>query len=897
MKLSTVALTLFSLSVLSACSDNSQNESMQNKTELSDQVAPANVPETLQSAGQADIDLLAAVLDVKYRLVTNEPSVKCDKDKANGACFEVELSFTAKQDIKVKDWSIYFSQISPVQSFESDWAQVSHLNGDLHKISLSEGFTGFMAGETKTLLFRANFWSLSETDALPNYIVTGDNLTARVIASTKPMINPETGLEVLPYVEPYTDEVKHFKRDANDKTVWLTAERLYERNAAVNEHAQDISSHIIPTPKQLVETTGKPADISAGLSINWENVSQEEVAPALERLTSLGINFNNNGLPITFSKKRDGSKKPGSYLLSVTATEISIVGVDGNGVFNGLQSLAALLTPGSALLPAVTVEDEPHYEFRGILVDVARNFHDKAFILKLLDQMAAYKMNKLHLHLGDDEGWRLEIPSLPELTEIASKRCFDPEETTCLLPQLGAGVDPESGVNGYYSVADYQEILVAAKQRYIQVIPSLDMPGHSRAAVTAMNARYKKYMALEQEDKATEFLLHDQDDKTVYSSVQYYNDNTINVCMESSYKFIEQVMKDVKAIHAEVGHPLTRYHIGADETAGAWVDSPACQSFLAEHKAEIASSKELGAYFVERVSNMLAELDIEAAAWIDGLEHTNPENMPPVVQVNAWHPLAWQGHQSAHKLANYNWQVVVSSPDVTYFDFPYEADPKEHGYYWAARQINTRKMFNFMPDNLPVHAEFWLDRADNQYEADDTLQLDEQGKVKHAPLNKGLTFLGLQGQLWSENARTENTAEYKLFPRFIALAERAWHQADWAVPYNYDGFKYSKETNAFTAELRAQRDQAWFNFAHTLGTKELAKLDIGGVHFRIPTVGAKVIDGQLHANTAFPGLAIEYREQGKPWLRYEQPVAVDGEVEVRSVNYLGDRFGRELKVK
>ncbi|NMP30275.1 family 20 glycosylhydrolase [Thalassotalea sp. M1531] len=890
MKRLIVTTAVISALILSGC-EQAQQAGESNETQAQHQTSQA-----LPMITQSSLDQIAQSLKVNYQLVTNIPTDKCDKEKADGACFEVLLSLTANTEIKSKDWSIYFSQISPIQSYESDSFSVKHINGDLHRISLKDDFAGFEKGETKTLLFRANFWSLSETDALPNYIVAADNLTAKVIESTKTVINPDTGLEVLPYVSPYTDEVKQFKRTHSDKTQWLTTERLFERNQAVTKHRADIENVIIPTPMQLTSQAGT-LDITQGLALNWHNVALTDVDAAIQRLASLGVVLNPKGVPLNLRITPDEDAKIGSYQLQVASEGISVVGVDANGVFNGLQSLAGLKTIGSNHLPLVEVNDEPHYAFRGILVDVSRNFHNKAFILKLLDQMAAYKMNKLHLHLGDDEGWRLEIPSLPELTDIGSKRCFDPSEQTCLLPQLGAGTDSNSGVNGFYSVADYQEILVEAKRRYIQVIPSLDMPGHSRAAVKSMAARYNKFMAKEQPEKAEKFLLHDPEDKTVYSSVQYYNDNTINVCLESSYHFIETVMKDVKAIHSEVNHPLTRYHIGADETAGAWVESPACKAFLAKHNAQIAGPKELGAYFVERVSNMLADLGIEAAAWIDGLEHTNPNNMPAVIQANAWHPLAWGGHQSAHKLANYNWQMVVSSPDVTYFDFPYEADPKEHGYYWASRQINTRKMFNFMPDNLPVHAEFWLDRADNAYIADDTVKTDESGKIISAPMNKGVKFLGLQGQLWSENTRTEATAEYKIFPRLIALAERAWHSANWAVPYNYEGFKYSQDTNTFTDEKRKLRDTAWFDFAHTIGKKELPKLELGNINYRLPTVGAKIINGLLHANIAFPGITIEYRLLEGEWQKYTGPVKVDSQVSVRSVSHQLDRYGRELVIE
>src|SRR3546814_11776282 len=103
--------------------------------------------------------------------------------------------------------------------------------------------------------------------------------------------------------------------------------------------------------------------------------------------------------------------------------------------------------------------------------------------------MAAYKLNKLHLHLADDEGWRIEIPALPELAAIGSKRCHDPSERTCLLPQLGAGPDGTGAVNGYLTVADYEAIVRAAAARQIEVIPSIDMPGHSRAAIRAMEDR------------------------------------------------------------------------------------------------------------------------------------------------------------------------------------------------------------------------------------------------------------------------------------------------------------------------------------------------------------------------------------------------------------------------
>ncbi len=867
-------------------------------SKLTQKNAQLNVVKTINlvNAKQEDLNNIADHLDIRYRLITNIPSDKCDKNIADGYCFEVELSLTAKQAIKVNSWQIYFSHIAPIQPLSTEAFVLEHINGDLHSISLTDNFKGFTQGETKKITFNAMFWSLSEYDAMPNYLVMADNLTAKVIKSTQAKIDKDTGLEYLPFVEPYTDVNKQFKRTANDKTQWLTSDRLYQRNeqsfakGEAQETPVDVAAAIIPTPKLVnLDKNNTQVDLSKGVHFNLGNVNKEDVTVAIERLTLLGVTQKAKGLLIALRINADKSKKIGSYELNVTPNGITVEGVDASGVFNGLQSLASLISLDKTTIPAMQIIDEPHYAFRGMLIDVARNFHSKAFILTLLDQMAAYKLNKLHLHLGDDEGWRLEIPSLPELTEVGSKRCFDTSEENCLISQLGAGNNVKAPVNGYYSVSDYAEILQAATARHIQVIPSLDMPGHSRAAIKAMTVRYNKYKALEDDEKAKQFLLHDFDDKTVYSSVQFYNDNTINACLESSYTFVTEVMTQVKKIHADAGQPLTRYHIGADETAGAWIESPACKAFVADNDKGITDIKQLGAYFIERVAGILSELDIETAGWSDGLEHTNKEHMPTIVQANAWDALFWSGHNKVHDLANRDWQIVVSSPDVLYFDFPYEADPKEHGYYWGSRHTNTEKVFQFMPDNLPIHAEFWLDREDNTYIADDT---------KHT-LNKNKRFLGIQGQLWSENTRSDNMAEHKVFPRLLALAERAWYLPKWAVPYNYNGATYSQKTQVFTQELQQLRDQKWRLFANTLGQKELAKLTRAGVSFRLPTVGGVIQKGKLYANIAFPGIQIEYIEPSKPqahWQVYHAPVAVTGPVNVRSSSIDGKRKGRITSV-
>lgn len=857
-------------------------------------------PSSLTKATQQDIDNIANHLDVSFELITNQPSEHCDPEQTDGNCFTASLSLTAGERITANNWQIYFSQITPIQSSDSDEFIIEHINGDIHRISLKPSYKGFGKNETKNITFYGSYWSLSETDAMPNYIISAPELTGQVINSTVAKIDSETGLEKLPHVKTYTDNQDQFKRTATDQTTWLTSEILFERNQSTFEQAIDeqyIAQAIIPTPKQ-VTLSADPAgiNIKQGIKVDFGNVEPSAVNAALTRLSSLGVDQQDRGLPVVLSISAKPEQLTGSYQLNATTDQITIVAQDEQGVFYGLQSLASLVDLSSDTIPQIEVVDEPLFEFRGMLVDVARNFKNKAFILKLLDQMAAYKMNKFHFHLADDEGWRIEIPSLPELTNIGGKRCFDITEQQCLMPQLGAGIDVNAPVNGYYSVADYQEILRYASARHIQVIPSLDMPGHSRAAVKAMNARFEKYKQQEQLDKANEFLLYESNDPTKYSSVQYYQDNTINVCLDSAYHFVEHLMKEVQQIHVDAGQPLTRYHIGADETAGAWVESPACKAFLAANDQGIEKADQLASYFVERVAVMIAKLGIEPAAWADGLAHTRTDKMPSVVQANAWGPLMWSSHSQSNDLANRNWQVVVSSPDALYFDFPYEADPKEHGYYWASREINTEKVFQFMPENLPIHAEFWRDRENQPYTADDTLQHDENGKVINKPLNEGVKFYGVQGQLWTENTRSDDMAEHKIFPRLLALAERAWYKPDWAVDYNYQGAKYDQDSKYFTPALEAQRNAQWLKFSQVLGMKELPKVEQADIAYRLPTAGAKIIEDKLHLNVAFKGLNMQYKDASNTWKTYQNPVVVSGKVEVRTISYDGKRASRSWSV-
>ncbi|EGM69133.1 family 20 glycosylhydrolase [Shewanella sp. HN-41] len=859
--------------------------------------AVAQTQQVQDALTQVQLQQLGDSLVVTYRVVTNVPDDKCLKDKADGRCFVAQIDFVPGMDLASQDWEIYLSQMRPVQSVESGELTITHVKGDLHRITPTAAFKGFVKGEKKQLTFRGEPWQLAETDAMPNYYLTANGLEPVIIASTQVGKDAETGLETRPYVEGFTNFKTQYQRTETDKLAPADAAQLFINNQAVSEDAALAVDTIIPTPQKVkLHSTDTPVSLAGGIKLEYQQDNPEQksqVAAAVARLARLGVAESASGITVKFASQKGDE---GSYRLDIQPTEIVIAANDAAGLSYGLSSLASLVDVNSLKVNAMTIEDSPRYPFRGMHIDVARNFHSKQLLLDLLDQMAAYKLNKLHLHMADDEGWRLEIDGLPELTDIGSKRCHDLDENTCLLPQLGSGPFGDTSVNGYYTKQDYIDILQYASARQIQVIPSMDMPGHSRAAIKAMDARYRKLLTEGKTAEAKTYLLSDADDKTVYSSVQYYDDNTLNVCMESTYQFVDKVIDEIAKLHQAAGQPLTRYHIGADETAGAWKQSPQCLAFVANNDKGVKSIDDLGAYFIERISNQLANKGIEAAGWSDGMSHVRPENMPAKVQSNIWDVIAHKGHERANQQANLGWETVLSNPEVLYFDFPYEADPKEHGYYWASRATNSHKVFSFMPDNLAANAEQWTDIQHQPFEADDRIKLDGAGNKVSGPREKGKPFTGLQGQVWSESIRSDDTLEYMVFPRLLMLAERAWHQAAWEVPYQYQGAVYNQSSGAFTLAMRDAQAKDWQQLANTLGHKEFIKLDKAGIDYRVPTVGAEIRDGKLFANIAYPGLKLEYRSLNGQWQAYQAGQAVTAPIEIRAIAADGIRKGRSLIV-
>jgi hexosaminidase len=822
---------------------------------------------------QAEFDALARETGVRYEIVDNNPAVR--PQGAEGT-FLTTITFTLPKrlpaGLSASDFAIYFGFVNRLSLVESDVFQNTLINGDLNRLTLKPG-AKLQAGKTYTVKLWGTGSHNSTSFVMPNLYIAGKGMEARLLQATRPTIDKDTGLERLPFVAPMTNAARLQAKGEGDLTVWQTPELAFDAFAARGV-ATPSEIAILPTPLEAKLLGGSRIDVSRGVTLTLNGIAREQLNPAL---VALGVPLG-TGPALSVRVDPAAGLAPEGYRIVARDGAIAVTAADPAGAAHGLHSLVQQITADQGRLRPLEVRDAPRYGFRGLHLDLARNFHPKSQILRLIDAMGAYKFNKLHLHLADDEGWRIEIKALPELTEVGSKRCHDPEERTCLLPQLGAGPEGTGRVNGYLSQADYIEIVKAATARNIEVIPSLDMPGHSRAAIVSMEARYERLKGEGKLAEAEEYRLFEPGDTTKYRSIQNYDDNTLNVCIPQTYRFLDTAVGEITAMHQAAGAPLKTFHIGADETAGAWSESPACKPLL---ESTGRKPTELSAYFIERVSVDLAKKGLKAAGWSDGMGHTNPANMPKSVQTNIWATLYTGGITEAHVQANHGWDVVLSIPDIGYLDMPYVPHAYETGYDWASRSVDTMQIFGFMTGNLPANAVLIPDTQARPRTIEDK-----------TPRTTGGDYAGIQAQLWSETVRTDSGVDYHLFPRLIAFAERAWHKPAWEPAYEAGSTWTPTDSRVDRNAILTD----WRRFIGRMPT-QLAVLDRLGIAYRVTPPGARVVNGWLNANAEFPGTVIEYRTGKGAWQRYNQPVAVKGEVELRTRSADGRRASRTVTVK
>jgi hexosaminidase len=747
-----------------------------------------------------------------------------------------------------RGWAIYFSALhEPLPGSVQGGVAVERVTGDLQRIVPGPGFPGVAPGETVRIEYLTPLLTNISFAPTGPYIVFDEA--------------PAEGHPLKDYV------AVPFERPPQQGRAprVVTPEAQYALDEAVRDVLPEALPPVFPTPLSLQKQEGElrleamPAvtatpDLQAEAAFAAEYLRPHFARPAAKAsVPALRLEIG----------KVEGQDSPEAYELIVDPREgVRIRGNSAAGVFYGLQSLRCLLpavaTPAKGLaLPALTIVDAPRFGYRGFFLDVARNFQPKASVLRTLDLMARYKLNVFHFHLTDDEGWRVEIPSLPELTSVGARRGHTLASSRFLPPAYGSGPDVDRPYgSGFLSRAEYGEILRYAAARHIEVVPELEMPGHARAAIKAMEARSRALRQAGDGDAegARRFLLSDPEDRSQYTSAQLYHDNVMNPGLPSTYAFIERVVEDLVALHREAGVPLRNLHMGGDEVpGGVWEGSPAAQAALQEHG--LGSVDDLWVLFYGRVEQILKAHGIPLSGWeeiavrktrLDGRAKLIPN---PGFADRGWRAYVWNNvpgggaEDLAYRLANGGYKVVLCPVSNVYFDLAWNQNPEEPGLDWGG-YVDLKKPFEFIP--FDYYRNVTLDHRGNP--VDRALFVGKDRLTDYGRSN----VLGIQGNLWSETLSAEGRLDYKLVPKLFGLAERAWAKDPaWA--------RESDERKS-AALFR----DAWSEFVNVLGKRELPRLDreMRGLNYRIPTPGLKAVDGQVRCSLEIPGFVLRYTTDG-----------------------------------
>jgi hexosaminidase len=800
------------------------------------------------------------VLQLRWELVGD--TVKAD---GPGSRAMFTLTNRGSKPLAASGWAIYFSALHSADSGSVGGGFLfQDVMADLHRIVPSAGFAGLAPGATVKIPY-LTYRLLNRSFAPAGPYIVFDSAK-------------DAGIPISDYVAAPFEHAEGV----------VTPDIQYARDSVVRDIPVSDLPPFLPTPVQVTRGAGE-LRLSALPSITATPELANEARFAAEYLQPYFRGGKGTSSVRLEVGSVTGQASPEAYELVIDpASGIRIVGVSAAGVFYGLQSLRDLLpspAPGRALvLPALHVVDAPRFGYRGFMLDVARNFHPKAAVLRTLDVMARYKLNVLHMHLTDDEGWRVEIAGLPELTTVGARRGHTLDSKQFLQPAFGSGplVGRPYG-SGFYSHADYVEIVRYAAARHIEVIPEIEMPGHARAAIKSMEART---------DSA--FRLSDPQDKSNYASVQGYPDNVMNPALESTYRFIDKVVTELAAMHREAGAPLRHIHMGGDEVpGGVWVGSPAVQAYMLAHG--LTNVDDLWFAFYGRIEQILKTQGggLTPSGWEEiAVRKTSRDgrrtNIPnPDFAARGWRAYVWNNvagwgaEDLAYRLANGGYDVVLSPVTNYYFDLAWNQNPEEIGLDWGG-YIDMRMPFQYIP--FDYYRNTRLDRQGNPLPPGAFA-----GKDRLTDYGKN-HIVGIQGNLWSETLGGDGRLDYMFVPKLFGLAERAWApDPDWAQE------KDSARADSLFGE-------AWSRLANIVGKHELPRLDreVPELSYRIPTPGLRVRNGAVYTSTELPGFTLRYTTDGsEPSTRspvVRGPIPLRGTIRVAAFSTTG-RTGHTVSVK
>jgi len=495
---------------------------------------------------------------------------------------------------------------------------------------------------------------------------------------------------------------------------------------------------IIPQPES-VTSTQDVFSLSAETAITVSDKTKTEKTVAffnnyLEKYYRFSLKKKSSGKNyIAFRLDENRSQDTvGSYTLQVAKDSIMIVSGNEEGLFYGMQTLIQLLpvTPSSTLqIPGVVVKDAPLLAYRGMMLDCCRHFWSVDFVKEFIDYLALHKFNTFHWHLTDDQGWRIEIKKYPNLTKVGAWR-----NGTIIGHYPGSGNDNEK-TGGFYTQAQIKEVVKYAASRYITVIPEIEMPGHSSAAIAA----YPQLSCFPNQnteiDSATPWS-GARTGKQVQQTWGVFPD--VYAPTEYTFNFIENVLNEVIQLF-----PSKYIHIGGDECPkDYWKKSAYCQQLI--KKLGLKNEEELQSYFVQRIEKYVNGKGREIIGWDEILEG----GLAPQATV-----MSWRGENGGIEAAKQNHNVIMAPNNYMYFDYS-QIHPEDS--LTIGGFVPIQKVYGYNP--YPAR-----------------LTADEHKYI-----------WGVQANLWTEYIASPAKVEYMIFPRMAALAEVAWTQPQ---NKNYADFK------------------------------------------------------------------------------------------------------------
>ena len=450
--------------------------------------------------------------------------------------------------------------------------------------------------------------------------------------------------------------------------------------------AQTRQLHIVPEPVSATVKKGSFL-LNANTTIITNGQDTRGLAVMLSEMlkTPTGYAFNvkeagsgslTNSISLIVNKKTNTKIGAEGYTLDVSGSQVNISANTPKGLFYGIQSLLQMLPPQVAAdapvkqvqweIPCASITDYPRFGWRGLMLDVSRHFFSKEFLKKYIDEMVKYKFNLFHIHLADDQGWRIEIKGFPRLTEVGAWRV--PRQGSWWsfqAPQPGEKAD----FGGFYTQEDIKEIVAYAKERHIDVLPEIDVPGHSLAAITAYpylsTTGYHTY---------------------VNPGNRFYNieDNTLNPADERVYQFLDTVFTQIAELF-----PFKYIHVGGDEcTKLFWQKSAEVQEF--KYKIGAKTEEEVQSYFIKRVEKILISKGKKLIGWDEILEGGLAEDATV---------MSWRGMEGGIKAAKMGHQVVMSPNRFAYLDL-YQGDPIVEPETYSMLRLKTCYSFEPVPDGI-----------------------------------------------------------------------------------------------------------------------------------------------------------------------------------------------------